>query len=71
MATLRKRSKGYWRARVRKSKQTIIHKADAEKWTKQIEVELFKGGFIKQGLAECTIFKETIERFISIFNRPL
>ena len=69
MATLRKRSNGHWQARVRKAKQvltkTFIHKADAEKWAKQVEVELDKGSFVNHELAERTTFKEVIERYIT------
>ena len=67
MATLRKRSNGHWQARVRKANQTLtktfINKADAEKWAKQVEVELDKGSFVNFVLAERTTFKEVIERY--------
>ena len=50
MATLRKRSNGHWQARVRKTNQSIsktfINKVDAERWAKQIEVEIQKGSVI-------------------------
>ena len=69
MATLRKRSNGHWQARVRKANQsvtkTFINKVDAERWAKQIEVELDKGSFVNLGLAERTTFAEVIERYIS------
>ena len=69
MATLRKRSNGHWQARVRKANQTLtktfINKADAEKWAKQVEVELDKGSFVNLALAERTTFKEVIERYIT------
>ena len=69
MATLRKRSNGHWQARVRKANQTLtktfINKADAEKWAKQVEVELDKGSFINLALAERTTFAEIIERYIT------
>lgn len=68
MATLRKRSNGHWQARVRKANQTLtktfINKADAEKWAKQVEVELDKGSFVNHVLAERTTFKEVIERYV-------
>jgi len=68
VATLRKRSNGHWQARVRKAKQTLtktfIHKADAEKWAKQVEVELDKGSYNNLVLAERTTFAEIIERYI-------
>ncbi len=69
MATLRKRSNGHWQARVRKANHTLtktfINKADAEKWAKQVEVELDKGSFVNLALAERTTFKEVIERYIT------
>ena len=49
MATLRKRNNGHWQARVRKVNQSItktfIHKADAERWARQVEVEIQKGSY--------------------------
>jgi integrase len=69
VATLRKRSNGHWQARVRKANHTLtktfINKADAEKWAKQVEVELDKGSFVNLALAERTTFKEVIERYIT------
>ncbi len=69
MATLRKRSNGHWQARVRKAKQTLtktfIHKADAEKWAKQVAVELDKGSYTNLMLAERKTFAELIERNIT------
>jgi integrase len=68
VATLRKRSNGHWQARVRKANQTLtktfINKADAEKWAKQVEVELDKGSFVNFALAERTTFREVIERYV-------
>jgi len=68
VAILRKISSVHWQARVRKANQTLtktfINKADAEKWAKQVEIELDKSSFINLALAECTIFKEVIERYI-------
>lgn len=68
MATLRKRSNGHWQARVRKANQSItktfINKVDAERWAKQVEVELDKGSFVNLGIAERTTFAEIIERYI-------
>ena len=68
MATLRKRSNGHWQARVRKANQsvtkTFINKVDAERWAKQIEVEMQKGSYTNLVLAEKTTFAEIIERYI-------
>jgi integrase len=69
MATLRKRSNGHWQARVRKANQSItktfINKVDAERWAKQIEVEIQKGSYTNLMLAERTTFAEIIERYIT------
>ncbi len=69
MATLRKRSNGHWQARVRKANQSItktfINKVDAERWAKQIEVEIQKGSYTNLMLAERTTFAEIIERYIA------
>ena len=69
MATLRKRNNGHWQARVRKASQSItktfIHKADAERWSRQVEVEIQKGGYTNLVLAERTTFSEIIERYIT------
>jgi integrase len=68
VATLRKRSNGHWQARVRKANQsvtkTFINKVDAERWAKQIEVEMQKGSYTNLVLAEKTTFAEIIERYI-------
>jgi integrase len=69
MATLRKRNNGHWQARVRKANQSItktfINKVDAERWAKQIEVEIQKGSYTNLVLAERTTFAEIIERYIA------
>jgi len=69
MATLRKRNNGHWQARVRKANQSItktfINKVDAERWAKQIEVEIQKGSYTNLMLAERTTFAEIIERYIA------
>ena len=69
MATLRKRNNGHWQARVRKANQSItktfINKLDAERWAKQIEVEIQKGSYTNLLLAERTTFAEIIERYIA------
>jgi integrase len=69
LATLRKRSNGRWQARVRKANQSItktfINKADAERWAKQVEVEMQKGSYTNLVLTERTTFAEIIERYIT------
>ena len=69
MATFRNRS-GKWQARVQIQghaplSKTFINKADAERWAKQVEVEMQKGSYTNLVLAERTIFAEIIERYIA------
>ncbi len=69
MATFRNRS-GKWQARVQTQgyatlSKTFISKVDAERWAKQIEVEMQKGSYTNLVLAERTIFAEIIERYIA------
>lgn len=69
MATFRNRN-SKWQARVQikghavRSK-TFINKVDAERWAKQIEVEIQKGSYTNLILAERTTFAEIIERYIA------
>ena len=68
MATFRNRN-GKWQARVQikghaAQSRTFINKADAERWAKQIEVEIQKGSYTNLALAERTTFSEVIERYI-------
>jgi integrase len=69
MATLRKRKNGHWQARVRKANQSIsktfINKADAERWAKQVEVDMQKGSYTNLVLAERTTLGELIDRYIA------
>ena len=68
MASLIRKPNGNWQARIRKHKQTItktfINKADAERWARQVEVEIDRGVYLNQNLAERTTFKELIERYM-------
>ena len=68
MATLRKRKNGHWQARVRKANQSIsktfINKVDAERWAKQVEVDMQKGSYTNLVLAERTTLGELIDRYI-------
>jgi integrase len=69
MATFRNRS-GKWQARVQIQghsaiSKTFINKADAERWAKQVEVEIQKGSYANLVLAERTTFAEIIERYIA------
>ena len=69
MATLRKRKNGHWQARVRKANQSIsktfINKVDAERWAKQVEVDMQKGSYTNLVLAERTTLGELIDRYIA------
>jgi integrase len=69
MATFRNRS-GKWQARVQIQghtplSKTFINKVDAERWAKQVEVEMQKGSYTNLVLAERTTFAEIIERYIT------
>ena len=69
MATFRNRS-GKWQARVQIQghsglSKTFTNKADAERWAKQVEVEIQKGSYTNLVLAERTTFAEIIERYIT------
>ncbi|MBU3540226.1 site-specific integrase [Polynucleobacter sp. UB-Tiil-W10] len=69
MATFRNRN-GKWQARVQTKghaalSKTFINKVDAERWAKQIEVEIQKGSYTNLVLAERTTFAEVIERYIA------
>lgn len=68
MATFRNRH-GKWQARVaRKGTQSVSksfqNKQDAERWARQIEADIDKGSYINVALAERTLFKDIIERYI-------
>ena len=68
MATFRNRN-GKWQARVQTKghaalSKTFINKADAERWAKQVEVEMQKGSYTNLVLAERTTFAKIIERYI-------
>jgi hypothetical protein len=69
LATFRNRS-GKWQARVQIQghaplSKTFINKVDAERWAKQVEVEMQKGSYTNLVLAERTTFAEIIERYIA------
>jgi integrase len=69
MPTFRNRN-GKWQARVQIKghaalSKTFINKVDAEKWAKQVEVEMQKGSYTNLVLAERTTFAEIIERYIA------
>jgi integrase len=68
MATFRNRH-GKWQARVRRLGQQPItksfqNKQDAERWARQVEADIDKGSYTNVVLAERTLLKDVIERYI-------
>jgi integrase len=68
MATFRNRH-GKWQARVQRKGQQPVSKSfqskeDAQRWARQIEAEIDKGSYTNIALAERTLFKDVIERYI-------
>jgi hypothetical protein len=64
MATFRNRS-GKWQARVQIKghaalSKTLFNKIDAERWAKQIALEMQKGSYTNLVLAERTTFAERL-----------
>lgn len=68
MASIRNRQ-GKWQARIiRKGfapiTKSFIARQDAERWARQIEAEIDKGSYTNIALAERTLFKDVIERYV-------
>ena len=68
MATFRNRG-GKWQVRVRRLGQQPISKSfqtkqDAERWARQVEADIDKGSYTNVALAERTLLKDVIERYI-------
>ena len=68
MATFRNRH-GKWQARVQRKGQQPVSKSfqskeDAQRWARQIEAEIDKGSYTNIALAERTLFKDVIERYV-------
>ena len=68
MATLRNRG-GKWQARVRRLGQhpitkSVQNKHAAERWARQVETDIDKGSYTNVALAERTLLKDIIERYI-------
>jgi integrase len=68
MASIRNRN-GKWQARItRKGQQPIaksfLSKQDAERWARQVETDIDKGSYTSQVLADKSLFKNVIERYI-------
>jgi hypothetical protein len=68
MASIRNRQ-GKWQARIiRKGfapiTKSFIAKQDAERWARQVEADIDKGSYTNVALAERTLFKDVIERYV-------
>ena len=68
MASIRNRN-GKWQARItRKGQQPIaksfLSRQDAERWARQVETDIDKGSYTSQVLADKSLFKDVIERYI-------
>jgi integrase len=68
MATFRNRH-GKWQARVQRKGQQPVSKSfqskeDAQRWARQVETEIDKGSYTNAALAERTLFKDVIERYV-------
>lgn len=68
MTSIRNRN-GKWQARItRKGEQpvakTFQSKQDAERWARQIESDIDKGSYTNLLLADKSLFKDLIERYI-------
>ncbi len=68
MATFRNRH-GKWQARVQRKGQQPVSKSfqnkeDAQRWARQAEAEIDKGSYTNIALAERTLFKDVIERYV-------
>jgi integrase len=68
MATFRNRH-GKWQARVQRKGQQPVSKSfqskeDAQRWARQVEAEIDKGSYTNIALAERTLFKDVIERYL-------
>jgi integrase len=68
MATFRNRH-GRWQARVQRKGQQPVSKSfqskeDAQRWARQIEAEIDKGTYTNIVLAERTLFKDVIDRYL-------
>lgn len=68
MASIRNRN-GNWQARITRKGHHAVAKSfhskqDAEKWSRQVEIEIDKGSYTNIALAERTLFKDVIERYV-------
>lgn len=68
MASIRNRE-GKWQARITRQghspiSKTFQSKQDAERWARQVEADIDKGSYTNVALAERTLLKDVIERYI-------
>ncbi|MGE4423594.1 MAG: tyrosine-type recombinase/integrase [Pseudodesulfovibrio sp.] len=69
MATISKRGKHQWQAKIRRKgypvqSNTFERKIDAEQWARDIENEMDRGVFVSRKEAESTTLYEALDRFI-------
>jgi len=69
MATIQKRGKFQWQAKIRRKgypvqSKTFERKLDAEQWARDIENEMDRGVFVSRKEAEATTLHEALDRFI-------
>jgi len=69
MATIQKRGKLQWQAKIRRKgypiqSKTFERKCDAEQWARDIENEMDRGVFVSRKEAESTTLYEALDRFI-------
>ncbi|WP_419787292.1 tyrosine-type recombinase/integrase [Pseudodesulfovibrio sp.] len=69
MATIHKRGKHQWQAKIRRKgypvqSKTFERKTDAEQWARDIENEMDRGVFVSRKEAESTTLFEALDRFI-------
>jgi len=69
MATISKRGKHQWQAKIRRKghpvqSKTFDRKSDAEQWARDIENEMDRGVFVSCKEAESTTLHEALDRFI-------
>lgn len=68
MATITKRDNGKWQAKCRKKgyktlSKTFSRKFDAERWAKQVELEMEQGIFESTSTAEKTLASTLLDQF--------
>ncbi len=68
MASIRNRS-GKWQARITRQghspiSKSFLNRQDAERWARQVEADIDKGSYTNVALAERTLLKDIIERYI-------